>query len=51
MNNAIIMLDFFEPVDRFVHCPATDKQGDKEDNYHNLNCFYPSIPTRVPLKI
>jgi hypothetical protein len=29
MNNAIIILDFFEPVDGFVNYPAEDQQGKK----------------------
>lgn len=29
MNNAIIVLDFFEPVDGFVGHPCEQQQGEK----------------------
>jgi hypothetical protein len=30
-NNAIIILDFFEPINGFVNYPAEDQQGKKQD--------------------
>lgn len=40
MNNAIMFLNFFEPINRFVEKPHAYKQGQEEKCSDHLNyCF------------
>ena len=39
MNSANIVLDFFEPVDRFKNEPAQKEQGREKDEGKHSICF------------
>jgi hypothetical protein len=48
MNRANIILDFFEPVNRFKNQPAAKQNGQKQNDRIHIFLIYDTLPNLVP---